>query len=298
MNFYLDTEYSEGFRKPIWWLPSYGFNKQHYLVDFISIGIICENGDSYYAINKDIDLKWIWDQYDITGTNSPYPLRNYFIRNNILKIIWECLEYKDYREDKNDIKQEYFDILDNHSTELEKIRFFVDNMLPYGFNKEFKYSRLKELINKFGKTRKQIVHEITNFVYEKSEIYNPQSISNWDYVKNLFPINFHAYYGAHDWQIFCSLYGGLDKLPIGFPKYYNDLKIMLDKAADALELYNNKRIIDFDTKLNIFKCLKIDNISYPIKELEYHSLHGAKWNFDLHKFIHLYNIHNLNKALT
>lgn len=53
-DFYLDTEFSEGFRKPIWWLPSiFGFNKKRWFIELISIGIVCADGRVYYAISKE-----------------------------------------------------------------------------------------------------------------------------------------------------------------------------------------------------------------------------------------------------
>jgi len=44
MKYFIDTEFKE---KPN-------------TIDFISIGIITENGDEYYAISKDFNLKEVW----------------------------------------------------------------------------------------------------------------------------------------------------------------------------------------------------------------------------------------------
>lgn len=64
MKYFLDTEFIEGFKKPISWLPTIGkFNKPYHSIQLISIGIKAEDGREYYAISnefnpKDAD-KWV-----------------------------------------------------------------------------------------------------------------------------------------------------------------------------------------------------------------------------------------------
>ena len=54
MNYYLDTEFIESWKKPIKWLPTIGnFNKPYHSIQLISIGIVCEDGRTYYAISKE-----------------------------------------------------------------------------------------------------------------------------------------------------------------------------------------------------------------------------------------------------
>ncbi len=52
LRYFLDFEFSEGFFKPISWLPAIGFNKKQWSIELISIGIKCEDGRRYYAINE------------------------------------------------------------------------------------------------------------------------------------------------------------------------------------------------------------------------------------------------------
>ena len=58
MKYFLDTEFIEGFHKPI-------FGKRRHFVDLISIGIVAEDGREYYAISKEFDPKdadeWVRD---------------------------------------------------------------------------------------------------------------------------------------------------------------------------------------------------------------------------------------------
>lgn len=63
-NLFFDTEFSEGFVKPISWLPYwFPFNKPKWTVELISIGIVKENGDTYYAVSSEFSRsncnKWV-----------------------------------------------------------------------------------------------------------------------------------------------------------------------------------------------------------------------------------------------
>lgn len=48
MNYYLDQEFIEGFKKPL-------FDKRRHFIDLISIGISCEDDREYYAISNEFD---------------------------------------------------------------------------------------------------------------------------------------------------------------------------------------------------------------------------------------------------
>lgn len=50
MKYYLDTEFIEGFHKPL-------FGKRRHHIDLISIGVVREDGESYYAICSDYEYK-------------------------------------------------------------------------------------------------------------------------------------------------------------------------------------------------------------------------------------------------
>jgi hypothetical protein len=56
MKYFFDTEFLEGFKKPIKWLPTIGnFNKPYHSIQLISIGIVAEDGREYYALSKEYD---------------------------------------------------------------------------------------------------------------------------------------------------------------------------------------------------------------------------------------------------
>ena len=53
MKYFLDTEFHEYKKKPL-------FGKPIDTIELISIGIVCEDGREYYALNKDFNLKEVW----------------------------------------------------------------------------------------------------------------------------------------------------------------------------------------------------------------------------------------------
>lgn len=66
MKYFLDTEFIEGFKKPIKWLPTIGnFNKPYHSIQLVSIGIVAEDGREYYAISNEFDPRdadaWVRD---------------------------------------------------------------------------------------------------------------------------------------------------------------------------------------------------------------------------------------------
>jgi len=50
MKYFIDTEFIEGFKKPL-------FGKRRHFIDLISIGIVCEDGREYYAISNEFNAK-------------------------------------------------------------------------------------------------------------------------------------------------------------------------------------------------------------------------------------------------
>ena len=66
MKYFLDTEFIEGFKKPIKWMPTIGrFNKPYHSIQLVSIGIIAEDGREYYAVSNEFNPRdaddWVVD---------------------------------------------------------------------------------------------------------------------------------------------------------------------------------------------------------------------------------------------
>jgi hypothetical protein len=148
MKYFLDTEFLEGKQKTF-------FNKETVpTIDLISIGIVAEDGREYYAISKDFNLKEAWNRYDekpnmdykpnfgggSDGHYNPQFIRDYWIRDNVLKPIYlQCRKW-----------------------ELAELYDDIEQIESYITDKE-RYRRIKYFINKYGKTNKQIAEEIIEF---------------------------------------------------------------------------------------------------------------------------------------
>jgi hypothetical protein len=262
MKYFIDTEFLEGtqrYRKTFWEaLLAIKINTPP-TIDLISIGIVCEDGREYYAISKEFNLIEAWNRYeDSTPTKG---LKLYWIRDNILKPIFD---------------EFYIDV-------------FNCSMPTFNY-KSFKY-----LINKIGKSNKQIAEEIKDFVSHKNDVKslywfpnNGNELKSLDTYKNRIeyleklnrPLKFYGYYSDYDWVVFCWLFGRMIDLPKGFPMYCIDLKQELERLNEVLG-YN------FDEKGNSYKIQ--NHTDYPKQTNEHNALADAKWNFELYKFLKNFN---------
>lgn len=246
MNYYIDTEFCEGFKKPIKWLPTIGrFNKPYWTIQLISIGVVAEDGREYYAISKDFDLSWAW--------NSWQPRTGQGDRNN--------------REPK------YYWLRENV---LDKI---YGQNLGMGDNPTLNYGDLRYMLKDIGKSNKDIASEIKEFVYQTSQIYDPDAIGNWEQVKHIFPVDFFAYYADYDWVVFCTLFGKMINLPKGFPMYCRDLKQTEDEAFAI-----KKQEYEAGGGRNFILSMK-NHPEYPRQGNEHNALDDAKWNLSLYNFL-------------
>lgn len=227
----------------------------------------------YYAICKDFDLKAAWN--------------NKWLRENVLiPITLELL----YTSDKPSWYSKHGTLLTN---DFETVAYT--------------YKLFKRLINKYGKTRKQIAEEIREFVGWKQGGFHITSkdscnaaIKEYD-LKELKPNDwyptpeFYAYYADYDWVVFCWLFGRMIDLPKGFPMYCKDLKQELDRCVSNLTFMKStiehKEPIEWlgkenmEVALSLIKGEGIKNETYPKQTNEHNSLDNAKWNYELYKFI-------------
>lgn len=125
MKYFLDTEFIEGFHKPI-------FGKRRHFIDLISIGIVCEDGREYYAISTEFNPK---DADDWVRKNviSGLPDRNVGFYDSPRRK-QESLLWKSNAQIVNDILAfVYPDIFKNFKT-VEKE--FYQRSKEYGWNTE------------------------------------------------------------------------------------------------------------------------------------------------------------------
>jgi hypothetical protein len=63
MRYFIDTEFIEGFHKPL-------FGKERHFIDLISIGIVCEDGREFYAVSNEYNY-WDADEWVQENVISP-----------------------------------------------------------------------------------------------------------------------------------------------------------------------------------------------------------------------------------
>lgn len=102
MKYYLDTEFIEGFHKPL-------FGKKRHFIDLISIGLVCEDGSTLELISSDYNYSdaddWVKDNvigplylktvhgdarnaFSAADFHKHYGISNKSIKAEILKYIW------------------------------------------------------------------------------------------------------------------------------------------------------------------------------------------------------------------
>ena len=256
MKYFLDTEFLEGTQKKL-------FGKSKPTIDLISIGIVSEDGREYYAISKDFNLKEAWDRWQQRtgeGDRNNIEPRLYWLRDNVLKSIFIELRAKEVEE---------YNIAKGINVVLDFPAY------------HFTYKSIKRLINKYGKSNKQIAEEVYNFCsndYHKG--------NNLDYDQRIqyslydkFKPEFYGYYSDYDWVVFCWLFGKMIDLPKGFPMYCIDLQQESDRIYNLKkEEYIKRGGKNFINKLS-------NHLDYPKQTNEHNALADAKWNFELCKFL-------------
>lgn len=103
MKYWLDTEFIEGFHKPL-------FGKRRHFIDLISIGIVSEDGREYYAIStefreKDADT-WVLEKVipklpsrHITQLSSPNAREQSRLWRTNAQIKWDLFRFFDIADE-------------------------------------------------------------------------------------------------------------------------------------------------------------------------------------------------------
>ncbi len=291
MKYFIDTEFIEGKQDKTILGIKYGTTKP--TIDLISIGILAEDGREYYAISKDFNFKEAWNRFQLEDDNSvgarigclPSKKKVYWIRDNVLKPIFLYLLPNDI-----DLIAKYYRFiisareLNNTIIKLVAIRLFI-------------YKNLKRLIDKYGKTNKQIAEEVREFVKCNCQKGIQQSCDHYDSNGkcNNKP-TFYAYYADYDWVAFCWLFGKMIDLPKGFPMYCIDLKQEMDNRVNTCKLKVRSKTDGFSEReyfigdhyntrfQEMIKYIK-EHKDYPKQTNEHNALADAKWNKQLYDFL-------------
>jgi hypothetical protein len=274
MKYFFDAEFLEGTQKAI-------FGETKPTIDLISIGMVDENGREFYAISNEFNLKEAWNRWDkkeccnmpqmcgsyIEGHCEGFK-REYWIRENVLRPIYDELLKKERYADQN-----YSSLV-----------------------RPFSYKSMKTLIEWNGSSRAEIANAICAFIY--GDDCGGSGMSAWEMAMK-YEINdktkipeFYAYYANYDWVAFCWLFGRMNELPKGFPKYCRDLKQILDEKLESRYMtylpetegqgeIQSSSNISLEQKLNWVKALP----EYPKAENEHNALSDARWDKKLFDFI-------------
>lgn len=305
MNYYIDTEFHEYFRKST-------FGKPYHTIELISIGIVSSDGREYYAVSKDFDIKKAWNSWQPRtgqGDRNNIEPRHYWLRENVLLPIFEELCYNEYMLLNNSEAREWIDFIKQDAVPFErfKILFLNDEHCKiYAPEWNFTYRNFKNIIRRNGKSNKKIAEEIKLFT-------NPQSVrakdylSQCDFVSNVgyLPKNptFYGYYCDYDWVLFCSLFGRMNDFPRGFPMYCRDIYQVLEQVAENMKQVDFSKlhvargnwtitneipqnVIDIDTmSLEARVSILKDHPAYPKELSGHHALEDARWTKLLHEFV-------------
>jgi hypothetical protein len=253
MKYFIDTEFLEGSQKESF--PISLFRKETpNTIDLISIGIVAEDGREYYAISKDFNFKEAWNRFDLKHYSGdmrnrfPDGYKVYWIRENVLKPIWRELI-----------------VLETDYLVKQK------RMIGYAkdLNMDFDLKNFKYLLNKYGKSNKEIADEIKLFTTQYSE--NKNEI--WDKPE------FYAYYADYDWVAFCWLFGKMMDLPKGFPMYCKDLEQILDEK----QMFISDITRDSPKYIGPLQ----QHPSYPLQDQSksHNAIEDARWNKQLFEFL-------------
>lgn len=278
MKYFIDFEFLEGdvpcqikgFNIPRWLI------KPNNTIQPISVGICSSDDREYYAISKDFNLKEAWNRYDEIKDGfrdfglTPNYKKVYWIRDNVLKPIFIELRAKEVEE---------YNIAQRRNVVLDFPTY------------SFCFIEFKRLINKYGKTNKQIAEEIVQFIdarwLEEGNISKGFMYPGGTSIKKVKTTNvqFYGYFADYDWVVFCWLFGKMIDIPTGFPMYCIDLKQVLDEKAlrwcGNIQQKSSIFCDDFESKLDSIKSCK----DYPKQTNEHHALADARWNYQLYKFL-------------
>lgn len=240
-------------------------------IDLISIGMVRDDGEEYYAVCNEFNLREAWNRWDgeyheQSGFAKSYgfpPIKKYWIRENVLLPIWRELIIKS--------EDEWF----AYSTDKEYEEFLRSVNSGEGDDK-FTLKSLKRLLKKYGKSRNQIAEEVKNFCTYRWSVESPGDLFvNTSYDNKC---ELYGYYSAYDHVALCWLFGKMIDLPKGFPMYTKDLKQDLDHYAISESDING---ISKEEALNNVKEMN----DYPKQENEHNALSDARWNKKLYEFL-------------
>ena len=276
MNYYMDTEFLEGTQEKRMFGIKYGQTKP--TIDLISIALVAEDNREFYDISKDFNLKEAWNRLEYThfGKDGKHKVKEYWIRENVLLPIFEELVNKWALEERKANK--------------------ISCTTGYNPPIKFTYKNFRKLINKYGKTNKQIAFQVVNFIHGYNDMGNWLGTTK-EYYNTIIKTEpkdkpqFYGYFADYDWVCFAWLFGKMSDLPKGFPWYCYDLKQEMDRKVDLFTRSDFFTAFDFLgeglSELSLeekIKHLKL-HVRYPKQTNSHNALADSRFVRDLHEFL-------------
>lgn len=246
-RYYIDFEFIEGFRRFIWWLPSWlWFNKPYWHIEMISIGVYCNDGRSYYAINKNFNPRWAseWVKENVISKLSPRtigePQLNTFFDPEIGTSATTI-----FSEPNPEYKS------------MDLIKLDVLDFIGAGLYHE----RWGDGANVFFKDKWR--------VYDDPEFYGYYSDYDW--------VLFCTMFGT-----MMDLPDGMPMYCIDLKQMLDEkaLQTMRDGFID-----NAEGKVNYPTSIKEAISWLTNSAKYPVQKNEHRADADAEWNFRLHKFI-------------
>jgi hypothetical protein len=267
MKYFLDTEFIEGPQDKRFCGIKVGETKP--TIDLISIGLVDENGRTYYAISNEFNLHEAWNRYQIENGQKVY-----WIRDNVLQPIWHELSNRYLKE--TSVGNEIMTYLFSTHWKLILVKSFTKKSLLF-------------LIKKYGVSNKRIANDICEFIYEYekydggSGMCALEAATKYECTDKSLNPEFYAYFADYDWVAFCWLFGKMNDLPKGFPHYCRDIQQMKDELWEKVlssEMLMSRFMIKNVKHIN-------DHPNYPKQDIakQHHALEDAKHDRELYNFL-------------
>jgi hypothetical protein len=114
MKYYLDTEFIEGFHKPL-------FSKKRHFIDLISIGIVAEDGRELYLISNEYNYN---DADDWVKENVILPLYINTVHGDARNVYDVYNFHKRYGVSNKEIAESVFQFCTNDTLTIEKAKYY------------------------------------------------------------------------------------------------------------------------------------------------------------------------------
>jgi hypothetical protein len=246
MKYFIDTEFIEGFHKPL-------FGKRRHFIDLISIGIYCEDRREYYAISNEFS----------------YNKADDWVKKNVLKPIEGELYLKHYVAGDGI----------NGKWDLNKQQEWM--FKKYGKSNKQIASEIREFC-KSGHIR--IDEKAPNNIWAGGQLITRSEPEFYAYYADYDWVVFCSLFGRmidlpKGFPMYCKdLKQMLDEFALS-----DEGQMLACVGEPAMEVYDDIKKVPLELALQQIKRQRLKK--YPKQENEHNALADAKWNYELYKFL-------------